>query len=374
MNLPLNIAIVHDWLVSMRGGEKCLEALCELFPRAHLFTLVHRRGSVSPIIERMRITTSLLQRMPFGVSRYQWYLPVLPTMAETLDVRDYDLVISSSHAVAKGVRVGEAALHVCYCHTPMRYVWDQYDQYFGKGSAGFATRAVMKLFLSSLRRWDVQTSSGVHHFIANSKNVMQRIRRIYNRAAEVMYPPVDVHRFHVSEVDDGYFLIVSALVPYKRVDLAIEAFNRTGKRLVVVGTGMEDRRLKQMAKSNIEFIGWASDEELVRYYERCRAVIFPGEEDFGIVPVEAMACGKPVVAFGRGGALEVVVENESFSTGVFFHEQSADALIDALSRLERGSHDPRRTREHALQFDRSVFKQRFMKYVERAWSEFRNSR
>lgn len=371
MSLPKNIALVHDWLVTMRGGEKCLEALCELFPHARLFTLVRKKGSASPIIERMPVTTSFLQYMPFGVSHYQRYLPIFPRAVESLNVQGFDLVISSSHAVAKGVRVREGALHICYCHTPMRYIWDQYEEYFGRGRAGFLTRTAMKVFVSSLREWDVKSSERVDHFIANSHNVRQRIQRIYNRTADVIYPPIDTSRFSLSEKDDGYFLIVSALVPYKRVDIAIEAFNALGRKLVIVGSGIEEQKLKRIAKSNTEFVGWVSDSELVRIYERCHALIFPGEEDFGMSPVEAMACGKPVVAFARGGALETIVESERFSTGVFFYEQSAGNLITAIQKLDQRVFDPSKLRQHALQFDRSVFKERILKYIEHTWSEFK---
>lgn len=368
MIVPDNIAIVHEWFVSMRGGEKCVEAMCELFPAAHLYAIVHKKGSVSPTIENMPVRTSLLQRLPFGVSHYQWYLPVLPKFAEGLDLRDYDLVISSSHAVAKGVRVRDDALHVCYCHTPMRYIWDQYEQYFGEDRAGFVTRTVMKMFVSSLRRWDVETSNRVNHFIANSNNVRERILRIYNRHAEVIHPPVDIHRFSVSPKDDGYYLIVSALVPYKRIDVAIEAFNKSKERLVIVGSGLEEQRLKRRAGSNIEFVGWASDDELVRYYEGCRALIFPGEEDFGIAPLEAMACGKPVVAYAKGGALETVLDTGDVITGVLFHQQTPDDLLSAVRTLNSRHFDPQTLRAHAERFDRSIFKEKILAFVQDAWS------
>ena len=370
MSLPTTIALVHDWLVRMRGGEKCLEALCELFSHAHLFTLVHKRHALSETIERMPISTSFLQHLPLGVSHYQWYLPFFSLAIEQFDMSNFPLVISSSHAVAKGVRVHKDALHICYCHTPMRYIWDQYEQYFRSGRAGFAARAAMKALLPSLRRWDVQSSTRVTRFIANSQNVRERINRIYNRSAEVIHPPVDTHRFSLSNKDDGYFLIVSALVPYKRIDVAIQAFNTLGAKLIIVGSGIEEQRLKYIARSNIEFVGWVDDTKLAEYYEHCRALIFPGEEDFGIVPLEAMACGKPVVALARGGALETVIDSESFATGILFHQQSPEDLVAAVRKLDRRVFDPQRIRAHAQQFDRSVFKKQMLNYVERAWSEF----
>ncbi len=367
MPLPNNIALVHDWLVSMRGGEKCLEALCELFPNAKIFTLVHRKGNVSPTIEQLPIQTSFIQHLPLGISHYQRYLPLYPRAIAGFDLSGFDLVISSSHAAAKGVRVSKNTLHICYCHTPMRYIWDQYEQYFGKGRAGIFTRTAMKFFLDGLRRWDVESSKGVHHFIANSNNVRERIRRIYKRESEVIYPPVDVSRFNVSLEDKGYYLIVSALVPYKRIETAIEAFNKLGEGLVIVGTGSEAIKLKRLAKSNIEFVGWAGDEQLGAYYKGCRALIFPGEEDFGITPVEAMACGKPVITFARGGALETVIDGNNFSTGIFYHDPSSSALIEAVRKLSPRRFDPERLHTHALRFDKSVFKKRILEFVETAW-------
>lgn len=352
MPLPNNIAIVHDWLVSMRGGERVLEVLCKLFPDAHLFTLVHREQSLSMPIERMHAATSFLQRLPFGVSHYQYYLPLYPFAVRSLDVTDYDLVISSSSAVAKGVKTRTGGLHICYCHTPMRYVWDQYDQYFGKGRSSPAVRLAMRIVRGYLRRWDVETAHNVNYFIANSRYVQERIKRNYRRDAEVLYPPVDVNRFSVSRKDEGYFLIVSALVPYKRIDLAVHAFNSLGNRLLIVGSGSEEKKLKAIAKSNVEFLGVADDDAVKKFYENCRAVVFPGEEDFGIVPVEAMACGKPVIAFGRGGVTETVVDG---TTGIFFREQTPSSLIDAIHRCERLPFDGNKIRAHAEQFATEIF-------------------
>ena len=372
MTTKRNIALVHDWLVGMRGGEKVLEVLCELFPEATLFTLVHRKGSCSPTIERMKIETSFLQHLPFGKSYYQHYLPLFPIAAQSLDVRDFDLVISSSHAAAKSVRVRKGVRHICYCHTPMRYIWDQYEQYFGKGRASFPVGLAMKMVRGYLQRWDVATAMNVDQFIANSENVRQRIQRIYERESTVIYPPVDVQKFSLSAKDDGYFLIVSALVPYKRIDIAVEAFNILGERLTIVGTGSEETRLKRMAKKNIEFVGWVKENDLQKYYSCCRALIFPGEEDFGIVPVEAMACGKPVIAFGKGGALETVVEGK---TGMFFLEQRAESGEHGAKSLERRvrefgamKFDAKSIREHAEQFSR----ERFCMEIERKINELGN--
>jgi len=363
----MQVALVHDWLTGMRGGEKCLEVFCELFPEATLFTLVHRRGSVSSSIERMRIRTSFVQHLPWAETRYRNYLPLFPTAIEEFDLRGFELVLSSSHCVAKGVIPPPNALHICYCHTPMRYVWDVYHDYFGQGRSGPITRWMIPFFANYLRMWDVASAARVDYFIANSQHVRRRIWRYYRREAEVIYPPVDTQRFTLAEGDDGYFLIVSALVPYKRIELAVEAFNRLGERLVIVGDGPRRKALEKLAKKNIAFVGWQEPEKLVRYYAGCRALIFPGEEDFGIVPVEAQACGKPVIAYAVGGARETVKNAgspEDFATGLLFEEATPESLIDAMGRLESVAFEPKKIREHALQFDREVFKIKIKHFIE----------
>ena len=364
MRNDLKIALVHDWLTGMRGGEKVLEVLCELYPHAPLFTLVHNPGTVSSTIESHKIRTSFIDHLPLKSKRYRNYLPLFPAAIESFDFSEFDLILSTSHAVAKGARPASGSIHICYCHTPMRYVWELYDQYFGPGRAGLLTRAAMSYVAPRLRAWDVASSSRVNAFAANSKNVAERINRYYKRSAEVIYPPVSIEQFSVSEKDDGYYLIVSALVPYKRVDLAIDAFKHSGERLVVAGTGPELNRLKSVASRNVEFLGWQSDSELAKLYSGCKALIFPGIEDFGIVPLEAMASGKPVVAFGRGGALETVVDDPRLGTGVFFQDQTPEALREALVRLRRTEFDPYAIRAHAERFDRNIFKETYRKYVE----------
>lgn len=363
MTNKLKIALVHDWLTGMRGGEKVLEVLCELFPDATIFTLVHKSRSVSPTIEEMKIVTSIIQKFPGSKTHYQYYLPLMPRAIEQMNVSDFDLIISSSHAVAKGVKKNKYAIHICYCHTPMRYIWSQYENYFGKDRSNFFVRTAMKLFRKYLQRWDVKSSDRVDYFVANSKNVKQRIKDIYKRDADVIYPPVDINRFHVSRNDGKYFLIVSALVPYKRVDIAVEAFNKIGERLVIVGTGSELKRLKSIAKENIEFHGWVLDDELPEYYSNCKALIFPGEEDFGIVPLEAMASGKPVIAYAKGGALETVIDSDIMRTGILFKEQNVDNLIDAVRRFNNSIFDADEIRNHALKFDREVFREKIRQYI-----------
>ncbi|MCI0707769.1 MAG: glycosyltransferase [Ignavibacteriae bacterium] len=360
----LRVALVHDWLTGMRGGEKVLEVFCELFPQATLYTLLHTKGTVSGTIERMAVKTSFVQHLPFTKARYRHYLPLFPTAIETFDLSSYDLVVSISHCVAKGVIPPAKGVHICYCNTPMRYVWDLYDDYFGGDRAGWLTRKAMSFFAPGLRAWDVQTSGRVHYYIANSHFVSERIHRIYGRGSDVIHPPVDVGQFNVSKRHDGYYLVVSALVPYKRVDLAVEAFNKTGERLVIVGTGPEMTRLKSLARPNIEFLGWQDGSELARFYAGCQALIFPGVEDFGIVPLEAMASGKPIIAYAKGGALETVAESGRYPTGIFFHEQTVDALIEALAKSKKKKWNPASLRKHAERFDRGAFKQKILQYVE----------
>lgn len=368
------VAIVHEWLTSMRGGEKCVEVLCELYPEATLFALLHAPGSVSPVLERMPPRTSFLQNVP-GIHRtYRHYLPLFPAAVRSFDLRDYDLVITSHHCVAKGVRVRPGALHICYCHTPMRYLWDQYDEYFSRGRAGVLTRLGMALASGPLRRWDVRTASSPHHFIANSRNVQDRIRTIYERSSTVIYPPVDTGHHRLSTREGTFYLVVSALVPYKRVDLAIEACRLAGERLVIVGDGPDQRRLRRIAGEETTFAGRVSDDELRELYAGCRALLFPGEEDFGIVPLEAMATGKPVVALARGGALETVLDGDPERTGILFREQTPGALRDAMVRCRSTAFDPGLLRRHALRFDREVFKSMIRDFVDRALEAHREGR
>ena len=358
---PLRVALVHDWLTGMRGGEKCLEVMCELFPDAPIYTLLHVKGAMSPLIESKTIHTSFLQRFPFVEQKYRMYLPLFPFAIEAFDFSDYDLLLSTSHCVAKGAKPRGDALHLCYCFTPMRYVYEMYDEYFGKGQAGMATRMAMKIVAPLLRLWDKKTANRVHHFVAISEHVRQRIYRHYGRDAEVIFPPVDTAKFQASRRDKGYYLIVSALVPYKKVDLAVKAFNKIGKRLIIVGKGPDEEKLRYLAKPNVEFLGWKSDDELALLYAGCTALVFPGEEDFGIVPLEAMASGKAVIAYGKGGALETVQDGLS---GVFFYEQTVEALEIAVSKAEQMQFDVENVRNRALRFSRSIYKDAMKKFIE----------
>ncbi len=369
----LKVALVHDWLTGMRGGEKCLEIFCEIFPQANLYTLLHVKGSVSPIIEKHRIQTTWAQHLPGVEKKYRHYLPLFPLALRSIHLKGYDLVLSGSHCVAKGVRVFSPTIHISYIFTPVRYIWDMYDIYFGKdSSAGILVKVVMPFVAAILRRWDVGSSQRVDYLLADSENVRRRILKYYHREAEVIAVPVDTKHFDLSFQPRGYYLMVTALAPYKRVDLAVRAFNRSQKSLIIVGTGPLMDSLKKESGKNITWLGWQPNENLKKLYGECRALIFPGEEDAGITPLEAQASGRPVVAFGRGGALETVVPLEEylegrrdFFSGIFFQEQTETALLEAVERLEAHAHllDPVKMRNHALQFDREVFKDRIIRTI-----------
>jgi glycosyltransferase involved in cell wall biosynthesis len=347
----MRVALVHDWLTGMRGGEKVLDALCELYPGAELFTLIHDRGSVSPRIEARPIHTSFVQRLPLARDGYRWYLPLFPVAIEAFDLDGFDVVISSSHCAAKAAVPPGRARHICYCHSPMRYAWDQFDAYFGPARVGAAaSRLVYRPVLARLARWDAATAHRVHRFIANSQHVAGRIRRYYNRGATIVYPPADTAFYQPDPTPPGpHFLIVSALVPYKRVDLAIDACARAGARLRIIGDGPARADLERRAGPHVEFLGRVSDEQIRAEYRSAAAVLLPGEEDFGIVPVEAQACGRPVVALGVGGAVETVVDGE---TGVLVAEPTVEAFAEALDRAARIRFDSARIRANAERFSR----------------------
>jgi glycosyltransferase involved in cell wall biosynthesis len=347
----VRVALVHDWLTGMRGGEKVLEVLCEFYPHADILTLFHIRGSVSPGIERHRIRTSWVQRLPFAAQHYRRYLPLFPFAIASFDLSPYDLVISTSHCVAKSVIPGDRTRHLCYCFSPMRYAWDQFDAYFGVDRVGvLANRLVYRPVMTRLARWDAATATRAHRFVAISRHVSGRIARYYKRKASVVYPPVDTTFYRPAAVTpENQFLIVSALVPYKRIDLAIEACRRAGARLRIVGDGPERARLERIAGGEVTFLGPLSNEAIRDEYRRALAFILPGEEDFGIAALEAQACGRPVVALARGGALETVVDGE---TGVVFDQPTAESLATALARVQSLRVDGGRVRAHAEQFSR----------------------
>jgi glycosyltransferase involved in cell wall biosynthesis len=352
----VRVALVHDWLTGMRGGERVLDELAGLFPDADLYTLFHVPGATSERIERLRIFASPLSRLPGAARHYRKLLPLYPWAIERFRLSGYGLVLSTSHAVAKGVRVDPGTPHLCYCHTPMRYVWDQADAYLGRG----LRRAAAAPLVRYLRRFDLRTAGPdrVQRFVANSRNVAARIRERYGREAAVVYPPVAVGRIRPSgRAPEDFFLLVGGFVPYKREDVVLEAFRRLRRRLVVVGDGPQRARRLAQAPPGVEFPGRVSDADLADLYARARALIFPAEEDFGIAAVEAQAAGRPVIALGRGGALETVVPpgaegDGGAPTGLFFAEQTAGSLAEAVLAFERleAEFDPRAIRAHALRF------------------------
>jgi glycosyltransferase involved in cell wall biosynthesis len=347
------VALVHDWLTGMRGGEKVLDAICELFPEAPLYTFVRVPGSVSPRIENRRIVTSAVQALPRPDRLYRHYLPLYPLAVELLDLDGYDLIISSSHCAAKSVIRPRGALHVCYCHTPMRYAWDQFETYFGPDRVGALGSRLLRPVFDWLARWDAATARRVDRFLANSQYVAARINRYYNRRSTVVHPPVETDFYTpAGRAASSAFLIVSALVPYKRVDLAIAACRRAGRRLRIVGTGPELPRLRSLAGPDVEFLGWQSDEQIRALYRSSAATLLPGVEDFGIVPVEAQACGCPVVALDAGGARETVMDGV---TGVLVPDPTPDAFADGLARVLDTPFDQAAVRANALRFSRQRF-------------------
>jgi glycosyltransferase involved in cell wall biosynthesis len=349
----MRLAIVHDWLTGMRGGEKALEVLCERFPDAELFTLVHVRGSVSPAIERLRTHTSFVQRLPLVTRLYRHYLPLFPTAIEQFSFDRFDRVLSVSHCCAKSIVHPGGVPHLCYCLTPMRYAWDQFDAYFGPARVGRLGSAVMRPVMAHLARWDRATAGRADRYVAISHYVAGRIRRYYNREATVVYPPVDTDFFHPDRTQPERFaLVVSALVPYKRLDLAIAGCRLAHVPLKIVGDGPERAALERAAGPEVQFLGRLSDEDVRSLYRRAAITLLPGEEDFGIVPLEAQACGRPVVALGRGGALETVKPGE---TGALVDESSPAAFADAIADAIDRPFDAAVIRRHAEHFSRTRF-------------------
>jgi glycosyltransferase involved in cell wall biosynthesis len=325
----MRVALVHYWLLNRRGGEKVLDALCRIFPAADIFTLFYDPDRASREVRKHQVTASFLNPLR---RHYRTLLPLMPMALEGFDLRGYDLIISSESGPAKGVIAPSTARHICYCHTPMRYLWDLYPAYRLEYTSSRVRRALMAPLTNYLRLWDFASAARVDQFVANSENVRRRIWKTYRRESEVVYPPVDVGSFYWKPAED-YYLIVSELVPYKRIDVAVRLFARTGKRLVVAGSGPEYRNLRALSGPNIEFTGRVPDKELRELFARSRALILPGEEDFGMTPVEALASGKPVIALGRGGALESVPTNYVCG-GVFYEAPDETALADALERFE----------------------------------------
>jgi glycosyltransferase involved in cell wall biosynthesis len=368
------VVLTHDWLTGMRGGEKCLEIVARRWPAARLFTLLHRRGSVSADIERLRPSTSFLDYFPGAHRYYRYLLPLMPAAVASWRLPPADLVVSFSHCVAKAARPAVANTgptpHVCYCFTPMRYVWNLRQAYFGGRVRGLPAR-LLDRFLDALRDWDRRTAAGVSHFIAISKTVSARIRECYGRDSTVIYPPVDTDFYTPAPVPrEAFYLVVSAFAPYKRLDLALAACKKLGRHLVVIGTGQDSARLRALAGSGVQFLGWQPDEVIRDNLRRCRALLFPGVEDFGIVPVEAMASGAAVIALGQGGTTETVVPLDAAGreepTGLLFQEQTVDSLAEAIAQFERNVNmfDPGASRRQALRFTTFRYQQQLFEFLD----------
>ncbi len=363
--LKLRIAYVHDWLTGMRGGEKVLNELIELFGPRDLYTLVHARGKLSPQIESCRIQTSFLQKLPFCPNRHQIWLPLYSRAIESFDLSRYDLVISTSHCVAQGTLTPANTLHWCYVHTPVRYAWDMWPEY--ESSLPYPARPIWREMMHRQRLWDCLAGRRPDHLVANSAYVASRIHKHWGREAEVIHPPVEMNRFECGDTREDYYFVLSALVPYKRVDLAIEACKKLKRRLVIAGKGPEEKRLKALALgTKTEFLGRAKDAEIQKHYQTARAFLFPGLEDFGITPLEAMASGTPVVAYGSGGALETVKNEVS---GVHFFRQEVDSMIEAMLRIEELSLDREHLRAHADRFSKNWFRRHVVRSVLKKWQE-----
>ena len=370
--MKMKIALIHDWLIGLAGGEKVLEALIELYD-GPIYTLFKDQKVIdeSPFA-KSEIHTSFLQRVPHIEKRYRNLFPFYPKAIESLDLSAYDLIFSSSHAVAKGVKKRKDQLHICYCFTPVRYAWDLSDFHFSHLNP--IKRAFASPLLKNLRNWDLKSSERVDHFVAISNYIAQRIKANYGREASVIYPPVDTDRFEISQVKEDYYFTCSRFVPYKRIDLIVEAFKRLpSKKLVVIGYGPEWKKIKAKAPKNVELLGYQPTPLLRETLSKARAFLFAAEEDFGIVNVEAQAAGVPVIAYGRGGVLETVLPAQ---TGLFFQEQTAESLIDAINRFEKMERDfePVKIKQHAEQFSKRRFQKEMSELVDKLQEQFHSSR
>ena len=368
----MKTAIVHEWFVDYMGSEKCVESFTNIWPESDVFALIDflNEDERKKILKGKKAITTFVQNLPRAKSAHRLYLPFYPMAIEQLDISKYDVIVSSSHSVAKGVLSNSKQLHICYCHTPMRYAWDLYHQYINesglqKGIKGF----IAKYFLHKIRIWDYVSAKRVDYFIANSNYIAKRIKKVYGRDADVIYPPVDVDRFQLEKEKEDYYLIVSRFVPYKKVDVVVKAFSEMpDKKLVVVGSGPDEDKLKKIAANNIEFKGYQSEEELTKLMQKAKAFVYAAEEDFGITIVEAQAAGTPVIAYGIGGAGETVINGK---TGVLFYGQTPNELISAVKEFESNSNnfDSEFIRTHSLKFSRGVFEQKIEEYVRIKYNE-----
>lgn len=358
----MKIAIVHDFLLKLGGAERVVKALSDMFPKAPIYTLLYDEKKVGSVFPKEKIKTSFLQNYPsFIRKRHRFLTHMMPRAIEEMDFSEYDVVISSSSAYSHAIITPVETNHICYCHSPMRYAWDWTNEYRKENSISGLKTILYAPLLKSLREWDRVSSDRANLYIANSQNVQGRLKKYYDQNSQIIYPPVDVNRFRAKEGHSNYFLIVSTLTPYKKIDLAIQLFNKLGRQLVIIGDGPQRKYLESIAADNIDFLGFKDDDTVREYMQNCRALIFPGEEDFGITPVEAMACGKPVLAFGKGGCTETVISGK---TGEFFFENTVESMEDGLARLlyNEKFYKPHTIRRHSMSFSTEEF-ERKMKHL-----------
>lgn len=359
----LKVALVHDFLVKLGGAERVLKVFADMYPDAPIYTLLYDEAVCGKVFPKERVRPSFLQKLPaFLRKRQKYLLPLMPRAIESFDLSDYDVILSSSNAYAHGILMPSSAKHICYCHSPMRYAWDYSHEYMHEQNAGRLKQFAANRIIHKIRQWDQIAADRVDTYIANSNHVRKRIKKYYRKESEILYPPVDTRRFKAQKEHNNYFLIVSTLSPYKKIDLAVQLFNKIGKELIIIGEGSHSEYLKSIAASNVHLMGFKDDEVVKNYLENCRALIFPGEEDFGITPVEAMACGKPVLAYGKGGALETIVPGV---TGEFFYEPTIESMEDGLGRLivNEPQYDAEKIHKHAVQFSKQKFVENFKAFM-----------
>lgn len=367
-------ALIHDWFSTYAGAEKCVESFTDIWDDFEIYSLIDFLSGADrdKILKGKRAHTSFIQKLPFAKDKYRNYLPLFPLAIEQFDLSGYDVVLSSSHAVAKGVLTHSNQLHIAYVHTPIRYAWDLYHQYLREsGLDGGLKGMLAKYFLHKIRLWDASTANRVDHYVANSRYIARRIKKTYGKPSDIIYPPVDVDKFTLREAKEDFYLTASRMVPYKKIDLIVEAFSQTDKRLLVIGDGPDMAKIKSKAGKNVELLGFASDETMADLMGRAKAFVFAAEEDFGITPVEAQACGTPVICFGRGGARETVLDGES---GLYFMEQNAKELLAAVAKFEQNydKFEPTKIRENSLKFSRARFEAEIKSYVEKKYEEFKD--
>ncbi len=367
-------ALIHDWFSTYAGAEKCVESFTNIWDDFEIYSLIDflKGADRDKILKGKHAHMSFIQKLPFARDKYRNYLPLFPLAIEQFNLSSYDVVLSSSHAVAKGVLTHSNQLHIAYVHTPIRYAWDLYHQYLRESGLDRGLKGVLaKYFLHKIRLWDASTANRVDHYVANSRYIARRIKKTYGKPSDVIYPPVDVDKFTLREAKEEFYLTASRMVPYKKIDLIVEAFSQTDKKLLVIGDGPDMAKIKSKAGKNVELLGFASDETMADLMGRAKAFVFAAEEDFGITPVEAQACGTPVICFGRGGARETVRDGES---GLYFMEQNTKELLAAVAKFEQNydKFEPTKIRENSLKFSRARFEAEIKSYVEKKYEEFKD--